>query len=151
MIPIFVGYAMIVWVLAARHRRNIAGFFVVLLGFLGLAGLNYLHGMLNVWSGGTIHLPVLRAIMYPYTALVAGVGLFIAALPRRSMFGCFRCAYDLEGLEMARGAITCPECGQVNQMPAAYRRSGTDRHDPGATDKPRRADQTEAGAGLGAG
>lgn len=134
MIPLFVGYAMVVWVMAARHRRQVTGFFIVLLGFLGLAGLNWLHSMFNVWSGGTINLPVLRAIMYPYTAMVSAIGLFIAALPRRSLTGCFRCAYELDGLEIVGGAVVCPECGERNQMPSAYRRSGVDRVDPGVSD-----------------
>ncbi len=125
---------MLVWVFAARHRREVTGFTVVLLGLLGLVGLNWLHSMLNEWSGGSIHLPVLRAIMYPYTALVVAVGLFIAALPRRSLTGCYRCAYELDGLEIIGGAAVCPECGERNQMPSAYRRSGVDRDDPGASD-----------------
>lgn len=134
MIPLFVGYAMLVWVFAARHRRQVAGFTVVLLGLIGLVGLNWLHSMLNEWSGGSINLPVLRAIMYPYSALVVAVGLFIAVLPRRSLTGCYRCAYELDGLEVVGGAVMCPECGESNQIPTAYRRSGVDREDPGASD-----------------
>lgn len=136
MIPLFVGYAMIIWVGAARHRRQLLGFLIVLAGLLGLVGLNMLHSMLNVWTGGSIHLPVLRAIMYPYTGFVAAIGVFIAALPRRSGLGCFRCAYDLEGLEPIDGGLVCPECGQDNARPEVYRRSGTDRPDPGASDRP---------------
>jgi pimeloyl-ACP methyl ester carboxylesterase len=134
-IPLFVGYAMLVWVLAARHRRQIGGFFAVAAGLAGLVGLNWLHSLLNDWTGGQIYLPVLRAIMYPYTALVACVGAFIAVLPRRSLTGCYRCAYDLEGLDIVGGAITCPECGERNQMPSAYRRSGIDRDDFGVSDR----------------
>jgi pimeloyl-ACP methyl ester carboxylesterase len=128
-IPLFVGYALIVWYAAARHRRRLGGFVAVGLGLLGLIALNVLHGLLNVWTQGEIHLPVLRSIMYPYTAFVFAVGGFIACLPRSSATGCVRCGYPLSGLEGASGAVTCPECGRRNEAGRSYRRSGADRDD----------------------
>lgn len=129
MIPIFVGYALIVWYAAARHRRRLGGFVAVGLGLLGLIALNVLHGLLNVWTNGEIHLPVLRSIMYPYTAFVFAVGGFIACLPRSSSTGCSRCGYPLAGLEGESGVVTCPECGNRHAAGRSYRRSGADRDD----------------------
>lgn len=135
MIPLFVGYAMIVWVLAARYRRQLAGFAAVAAGLLGLLGLNHLHTKLGDWSEGEIYLPVLRSIMYPYTGLVAMVGVFIACIPRVSSTGCRRCGYSLYGLEELGGVLICPECGGRHPIPAVYRRSGADRDDYRGTDR----------------
>lgn len=129
MIPLFVGYALIVWYAAARHRRRLGGFVAVGLGLCGLIALNVLHGLLNVWTNGEIHLPVLRSIMYPYTAFVFAVGGFIACLPRSSATGCVHCGYPLSGLEGESGAVICPECGRRNEAGRSYRRSGADRDD----------------------
>ncbi len=134
MIPLFVGYAMLVWVLAARHRRRPAGFVAVLLGLAGLIGLNYLHWLLSEWTHGRIYLPVLRSIMYPYTAMVFVVGLFIASLPRISRAGCAFCGYSLHGLSPRLGMFTCPECGRGTPVQAAYRRSGAERTDLSGSD-----------------
>lgn len=135
MIPLFVGYAMIVWVLAARHRRRLGGFLVVTLGLMGLFVLNYLHGVLSDYTNGQIHLPVLRSIMYPYTALVFAVGLFIACIPRTSGAGCGWCGYSLHGLSPRLGIFMCPECGGHTPVQAAYRRSGADRPDLRGSDR----------------
>ncbi len=135
MIPLFVGYAMLVWIAAARHRRRLGGFAAVALGLAGLIGLNILHWMLSEWTHGQIHLPVLRSIMYPYTAMVFAVGLFIACLPRISSAGCVHCGYSLHGLSPRLGVFTCPECGGRTRVQAAYRRSGADRADLSRSDR----------------
>ncbi|USN99990.1 MAG: hypothetical protein H6810_04845 [Phycisphaeraceae bacterium] len=135
MIPLFVGYALVVWVAAARHRRRVGGFLAVLMGLAGLVGLNYLHGLLSDWSGGTIFLPVLRSIMYPYTALVVVIGFYIACLPRTSLVGCAHCGYSLHGLSPRYGIFFCPECGGGTPVQQAYRRSGADRPDLRGTDR----------------
>lgn len=135
MIPLFVGYAMLVWVFAARFRRRLGGFVAVGLGLAGLVGLNYLHWLLSEWTHGRIYLPVLRSIMYPYTAMVFVVGLFIACLPRVSSAGCAHCGYSLHGLAPRLGVFTCPECGGRTRVQAAYRRSGADRADLTGSDR----------------
>jgi hypothetical protein len=135
-VPLFVGYALIVWFVAARHRRRFAGFVAVALGLAGLLGLNFLHGRLNDWTNGTIYLPVLRSIMYPYTALVVMVGGFIVCLPRESITGCRRCGYSLHGLDRRFEGVVCPECGTVQHLATPYRRSGMDRDDLGLSDRP---------------
>lgn len=129
MIPLFVGYAMIVWLLAARHRRRTGGFAAVAAGVFGLLALNALHTKLNDWTDGDIYLPVLRSITYPYTALVGAVGAFIACLPRRHEVGCRWCGYSLTGLMESDGECICPECGRRQWTGATYRRSGADRGD----------------------
>ena len=130
----FVGYALAVWACAARWRRAPTGCIAVAIGALGLLGLNYLHYKLEDWTDGTIYLPVLQSIMYPYTGLVAGVGLYIACLPRIHAYQCRYCHYDLRGL--AADALLCPECGAppTRAAPKSARRSGADRHDPTTPD-----------------
>lgn len=131
----FVGYALAVWIIAARYRRTYAAFIAVAGGLLGLMGLNFLHIKLNDWTSGDIYLPVLQSIMYPYTALVAGVGCYIAVLPQRSGIGCPKCGYDLHGLTRPGEPCRCPECGVVSGGPEpVYRASGADRDDLERTD-----------------
>jgi hypothetical protein len=130
----FVGYAFAVWALAARWRRRIPGFLAVLIGTAGLMALNWLHYKLSDWTEGEIYLPVLQSIMYPYTGLVAVVGVFVACIPRIHAWQCRQCGYDLRGLSPdgkhmpGRGAV-CPECGTpvAPARPVSTRPSGMDR------------------------
>jgi len=104
-----IAYAVLVWYGALRWRRNWRGVAVVLLGVLGVVFTGYLHWMLNQWTQGRIYLRVLQVLLYPYGALVAGVGFFIAALPRvYTGAQCRSCGYDLRGLETDERV--CPEC-----------------------------------------
>ena len=132
----FVGYALAVWALAARWRRAPSGFISVVLGVGGLLALNFLHYKLEQWTDGTIYLPVLQSIMFPYTALVAVVGVFITCLPRVHPWMCRHCHYDLRGLE--EGARLCPECGAATSAAVARsaRRSGVDRRSFRSPDVP---------------
>ncbi|MFG0305976.1 MAG: hypothetical protein ACF8Q5_07145 [Phycisphaerales bacterium JB040] len=137
MIPFFVGYALVVWYFAARHRRAWGGVLSVVLGVSGLVLINYLHWKASEWVAANadpdaegVMLPVLQSLMYPYTALVASVGAFIVSLPRRHAVGCPMCGYDLEGLR----ASVCPECGHV--LEPVYRKSGADRASLRASDAP---------------
>ena len=123
---LFVIYAVAVWYFAIKYRREWLAFVAVLLGLGGCLLVIYLHTRLNDWMGGTINLPVLRGIMYPYTALVVGVGLYAACLPRRGRHGhCDACGYSLAGLphdEVER----CPECGaELGRSPRARPRRTT--------------------------
>lgn len=134
----FVGYALLVWFFAARYRRQLQGFLAVFLGFAGLMALNWLHLKFSAWSKGEIYLPVLQSLMYPYTALVAGIGAYIWCLPRVFSRGCRRCGYDLESLLAENPACVCPECGtpQAIEPRPLYRPSGTERADVAASDAP---------------
>lgn len=108
----FVLYAIAVWWFAAVYRRRWPAFLAVGLGLIGLLLVNYLHTRLYVWTEGAILLPVLRHLMYPYTALVVGAGLYAACLPRRMPDGtCAACGYNLQGLPHTRVPV-CPECGE---------------------------------------
>lgn len=143
MIPFFVGYALLVWYFVAKHRREWLGIGWVAVGVAGLLGLNYLHYKIGRWSaaqsqdGQGIMLPVLQTIMYPYTALVGLVGLFIVAMPKTYRAGCVRCGYDLSGLEEPN----CPECGEMREP--VYRRSGTDRPSLRGSDLPKQRRSAE--------
>lgn len=110
MIPFFAGYAVLVWYAALRWRRRWESFAWVLAGILGLVLVALLHIQLSRWTRGGIYLPVLQCLLYPYAALVGGIGLYLACLPRRVVAAqCLRCQYDLAGL--AGEAEQCPECG----------------------------------------
>ncbi|MEM1183550.1 MAG: hypothetical protein AAGI53_00965 [Planctomycetota bacterium] len=130
---LFVGYALAVWALAARWRRAPSGFVAVVIGVFGLIAINWLHIKLEDWTDGTIHLPVLQSIMYPYTGLVGVVGAYIACLPRIASYQCRTCHYDLRGL--AADVDCCPECGAPTKASArSTRRSGVDRANVRASD-----------------
>lgn len=120
---VFVLYAVTVWLGAARWRRRPGGFVCVFLGFVVLLGVALLHVQLSRWTEGKIYLPVLQSLLYPYIALVTGVGLFIAMLPTRAQCvehenGCAWCGYDLRGLDAER-TLRCPECGRSAIVPSA--------------------------------
>lgn len=143
MVPFFVGYAVIVWWLTCRHRRTPLGFGVLLAGVAGLMIVNWLHYEFGQWSKSIdpedqgIFLPVLQSIMYPYTGLVAMVGLYLAVLPAsHPPDHCNACGYDLRGVP-ARARV-CPECGQrfaSDPDQPAHRPSGVRRDDLRATDR----------------
>lgn len=110
----FVVYAMGIWYAAARWRRRWPAFAWVAGGFVGLCFVSWLHYRLSVWTHGRINLPILRSMLYPYTALVVVMGLYIACLPRgKNLKGCcYACHYDLKGLKLP---VRCPECGVINE------------------------------------
>jgi hypothetical protein len=112
----FVVYAVAVWYAAARWRRRWESFAWIAAGFAGLVFVAYAHWRLNIWTHGNIYLPVLRVLLYPYTALVVGIGLFIAVLPRRVIpwAHCPGCLYDLRGLDAP--VESCPECGMTEEL-----------------------------------
>ncbi|MEA5557618.1 hypothetical protein [Nodularia spumigena] len=135
MIPFFTGYLVIVWWLACKFRRTWRGFACVGAGALFMGLVIFAHYQLGEWTQGRIYAEVLQPILYAYGALVTGMGLFIASLPRRVEHGpvCHACGYDLAWMspEPASGddsaldpaqadasaaALTanfgrCPECG----------------------------------------
>lgn len=112
----FVIYAVAVWYAAARWRRRWESFAWIGAGFAGLVLVAYFHWRLNIWTHGNIYLPVLRVLLYPYTALVVVIGLFIALLPRRVIpwAHCPGCLYDLRGLDAP--VESCPECGMNEEL-----------------------------------
>lgn len=108
---LFVVYALAVWYFAIRYRRRIGAFVAVTIGLFGLLFVMYMHTRLNDWMGGVINLQVLRGLLYPYTAVVVGIGYYVACLPRIEPDGaCASCGYSLAGLP-GDEVDCCPECG----------------------------------------
>ncbi len=108
MIPFFVGYALLVWIPAARFRRQWLSFAIVLLGALGLIGISLAHYQLRELRPSWF-IQGMQVLLYPYSVLVTAVGFFIAVLPRTFEGGCPSCGYSLTGLPISRRL--CPECG----------------------------------------
>lgn len=125
----FAAYAMLVWYAAAKWRRRWESFAWVGAGLAGLVLVAWLHYCLNDWTHGRIYLRVLQIFLYPYTALVGAVGVYIACLPRRPAESrCFTCDYDMTGLD--RADVVCPECG------VAHRPAGGGGFSPGPAARP---------------
>jgi len=109
-IPLFAGYALLVWFPACIYRRRWEGFAAIVLGLAGLLAMAALHLMLSRATQGRIFAPVFQGIFYPYIALVIGMALFLFVLPRHHPPGtCARCGYDLDGAPESQRV--CPECG----------------------------------------
>ncbi len=106
----FVVYAVVTWYLAFMWRRRWRAGLVVALALVGLVSVSLFHLWLRDVSRGRIFLESMQVILYPYTVLVAGIGAYIAVLPRRPESACAACGYDLQGLAGEPGAL-CPECG----------------------------------------
>lgn len=148
MIPLFVGYAVIVWYLTARYRRTLLAYACALSGVGLLMTLGYAH-----WVIGRFHpelfIQGMQILLYPYTIVVGAVGVFIASLPHRVEPGnCPRCGYNLLGL--ATPLANCPECGApCETVRTDYRRSGTERADLRAPDVRRVSAAQAANGGAG--
>lgn len=111
MIPFFVGYAVMMWLLAFRGRRRLAGWSAVLVGAGGLLGVGYLHMRFSVWAGQADAMAVLQLIYYPYALVVTVIAAIFALAPSYSQEpgACEVCGYDL--LNLHGHASLCPECG----------------------------------------
>jgi hypothetical protein len=109
---IFVLYALAVWFAAFRRRREWESLAAVGLGALGLLIVAWVHYLLGVWTNGDIRLAVLQSMLYPYAALVIGVGLYLASMPQvlASPVRCLGCNYDMHSLD--EPDAICPECGR---------------------------------------
>jgi hypothetical protein len=115
----FVVYAVAIWFAAAKWRRQWRSFAWVIAGGIGLCLIALFHYQLNIWTGGRIYLRVLQVLLYPYTVLVVGMGLYIACLPRqiKATVPCPACEYDLAGLDLP--GLLCPECGMSYEYAVA--------------------------------
>ncbi|MBC7770881.1 MAG: hypothetical protein H7210_00165 [Pyrinomonadaceae bacterium] len=108
---LFPLYAGIMWLLAAKWRREWKGFAVVLGGTLFMLFIEYTLYKLGALNIGSIDPGGALGLLVPFTVFVSAVGLFIACQPRSapSEVHCKTCFYDLTGLDPVE--LTCPECG----------------------------------------
>lgn len=134
MIPLFVGYAVIAWVLTCKHRRTLLGLAIVMASVLVLVGIAVLHHRIGA-ANPNMYMQGMQVLLYPYIVLVAGIGGFLFALPHRPTEHCVSCGYDLEGLR--RPIHVCPECGRANPELVGHRRSGAEREQLRRSDAPR--------------
>jgi hypothetical protein len=110
---IFPIYASIIGVLAMHWRRRWPAFVVVAVGTLIPLFILYLFSHFERQLRPEQH--IILELLWPYTALIAVAGLYIACLPRPALPGqCSNCRYELAGL--ADGA-SCPECGKPAPAP----------------------------------
>ncbi|MBX3322980.1 MAG: hypothetical protein KF757_08315 [Phycisphaeraceae bacterium] len=130
----FTIYAALVTFFAARWRRTLRGFVIVALADALLVGLAWLHLQIPVLEeqgfrlAANINIRPFQAILYPYIAVIALVGLFVASLPRHApVESCGHCRYDLSALLEEPGPLICPECGRrhVRIGSKEHRQSGT--------------------------
>jgi hypothetical protein len=118
---LFLFYAVFVWYLCFRYRRNWRGLliFVASMATLWLLADLYRvairwakvnrHAFLDTRNDGQLFLMLLAV----EAVIVAGVGLFFWCLPRAgALKPCRRCGYELAGLDDDNP--TCPECGTTS-------------------------------------
>ncbi len=111
MIPFFVGFGVLMCVLAFRGRRTLLGAVAVLIGATILIALGVAHAVFSRMGNIPGAAVVVGIIYYPYIVLVILISGWFVLLPReRKLKGrCGGCGYDIESLA---GRIEhCPECG----------------------------------------
>jgi hypothetical protein len=114
---VFILYALAVWYLCAKHRRQWRGLLWIVLGIAGVALVGFLHWRISVYFGKQAYFVVLSHMLWPYAAFVAFMGLIILTFPRRPAPQlCAACGYDLEGHDEPEPI--CPECGTTHTAAA---------------------------------
>jgi len=118
---IFVLYALLVWYLCGKHRRQWKGVLWIVLGVAGIALVGWLHWRAAVFFNRAAYFAVMSHLLIPYAALVAFLGGAILTFPRKQCADrCLKCGYDLIGHEVAEPI--CPECGTPHELPLRYMR-----------------------------
>lgn len=114
----FVVFAVAVWYAAFHWRRRWKSLAVTLAAAAALALVAWLHSLLGVWSNGRIQVVIFQSMLYPYTALVVVVALYMSSFPRHiaAPLRCLKCGYDMHGLEEDPD-VRCPECGRQLNPP----------------------------------
>lgn len=119
---IFVLYAMGIWYLCGKHRRQWKGVLWIVLGLAGIGVVGWLHYQGAVYFGRASYFSVMSHLLIPYAALVAFLGGAILTFPRKqSPDRCLKCGYDLIGHEVAEPI--CPECGTPHALPPRHMRT----------------------------
>jgi hypothetical protein len=120
--PLF--YAIAVWAICIRYRRQWPAFIAPIISIGPVALLTYLElALLDLLDAGGE--PVIYIFSGAFSLLMLGVGLLIAIQPREVIENpCPSCNYEMEGVE---GDI-CPECGAdvTAERPRRTRQIGRD-------------------------
>lgn len=118
---IFVLYALGVWYLCGKYRRQWKGILWIVLGVGGIALVGWIHYRAAIYFGRGMYFSVMAHLLVPYGGLVAFLGGAILTFPRkRCADRCFTCGYDLVGHEVAEPI--CPECGTPHELPVRHMR-----------------------------
>ena len=107
---LFLAFAAIVWAGLYIHRRTWWAVVWWLSAIAVLVTVGMLHNWLDAYYHGTIYLPIMRAILYPYAVLVVVFGCILGCMPKHyEGRPCHKCKYDVTGLA-EDGRFSCPEC-----------------------------------------
>src|SRR5262245_59091878 len=108
---LFPIYAVVIWYLCFRWRRQWIGWGCLVLGLAGVGLLGWVHRTLNTaFFGEDVNPLLFQILLVAEAALVLVMGGFSVTLPIEvAEVPCRRCHYDLAGLEDDNP--TCPECG----------------------------------------
>jgi hypothetical protein len=115
---LFLFYAVFVWYLCFKHRRQWIGVLSLIAGLTFVAILGRLYESMIAWakaSGNQLFDGRSDGRMFTFllvleAAIVLVVGVFLLCLPRIiAVRPCRKCTYELSGLDDPNP--TCPECG----------------------------------------
>lgn len=107
---LFLAFAAIVWAGLYIHRRTWWAVVWWLSAIAVLVTVGMLHNWLDAYYHGTIYLPIMRAVLYPYAVLVVVFGFILGCMPKHyEGRPCHKCKYDVTGLA-EDGRFSCPEC-----------------------------------------
>lgn len=115
---LFLVYALFVWYLCFKHRRQWLGVlclicaltFVAILGRLYESVIDWARASGNHLFDGRSDGRMFNFLLVLESGIILVVGVFLLCLPRiTASLPCRKCGYELSGLDESNP--TCPECG----------------------------------------
>jgi hypothetical protein len=113
---LFAAYALAVWCVCFRWRRQWRSLLALAAGVLVVVTLAVLDRRMHEWTGQrSAKFSMFQFLLWVEAAIITLIGGFICALPRRHAFvPCRKCGYELAGHEVENPR--CPECGLVDAI-----------------------------------